>query len=658
MSLRLVLLSLCTLALSAAEPVISVQVPNPGRSWERLQASVYARAAARPGAAPLLGLAQGQMRPLLQMFGKEDVSALMAAWDGAALRVAVDPEAGPSLAAWLGGADLAPQLFAMLAGGDSALAPPADASAVAVFQRLGQVAQFADGVAVATHGAAQRLDAGSDDTDLHVAFDWTAIELPEPVSGPGIQTGIGFLGVFLEMPERLPKSWNLSLVPEGLDHRLSFPRIPAGLVPVDLAVLDRIPADTTMVIAAGVDGAAWWQDFEQSVLPRMLERGGPEMAKSIQEGRAKVDQILAQWGVPGGISAVLSSMKGTKFMTVSTSGGILMPAITVGMPRSPELDAVVGALLAMTGAESPAEGKIQFVSIPTGQREFPIVAPGVVVARDASHWLVSTDALGLEDWLTGTTGGWRAQADLPQDLSSVQFVGWSNTPVLLRSLVPLVGPLVSNGLEQGRLAEASLELALGFAREAGNDVLIGEGVGAGWQLHGRGPLGGATVLVPNVGSSAVLAGLLLPAIGSARNSARRAQSMNNMKQLIMCSFAYQTDNDQRYPLDFDEMNQATGNELPNKIFYSPLGNGRMDDSTRYVYIRATPNAKSMQPIIFDPIRDGGKLLVTYADGHVATLNGPIAEETWAKAQELLARPETRAKGASPQDWGLDLLGRQ
>jgi len=46
---------------------------------------------------------------------------------------------------------------------------------------------------------------------------------------------------------------------------------------------------------------------------------------------------------------------------------------------------------------------------------------------------------------------------------------------------------------------------------------------------------------------AILAGMLLPAIGMIRESARRANCSSNQRQIVMGMIAYATDNDQRFP---------------------------------------------------------------------------------------------------------------
>jgi len=77
---------------------------------------------------------------------------------------------------------------------------------------------------------------------------------------------------------------------------------------------------------------------------------------------------------------------------------------------------------------------------------------------------------------------------------------------------------------------------------------------AGWPLKTLSPFPGSALLALNASGlsasqSAVAMGALLPALGSARRSARQVASASNMRQIAMASFMYAEDFDGELPPD-------------------------------------------------------------------------------------------------------------
>lgn len=88
---------------------------------------------------------------------------------------------------------------------------------------------------------------------------------------------------------------------------------------------------------------------------------------------------------------------------------------------------------------------------------------------------------------------------------------------------------------------------------------------------------------------AILAAILFPVFARAREKARQASCLSNMKQLSLAVIQYMSDNDQRFPLDLlNHPNQNTGNTLDT----DPWGNAR------YVWRRGIyPYAKNYQMFV-------------------------------------------------------------
>jgi len=132
---------------------------------------------------------------------------------------------------------------------------------------------------------------------------------------------------------------------------------------------------------------------------------------------------------------------------------------------------------------------------------------------------------------------------------------------------------------------------------------------------------------------AILAGLLLPAIGMARERANRVSCMSNMKQLGLACKAYATDDEQvRLPLTFKLLTPAGNQNNPYitdpRVFICPssghqAGNlADVDSWSDYQLVAAgkTDSAcGSETPLLVEkPENHHGKLGNTlYGDGHVS-----------------------------------------
>jgi len=82
------------------------------------------------------------------------------------------------------------------------------------------------------------------------------------------------------------------------------------------------------------------------------------------------------------------------------------------------------------------------------------------------------------------------------------------------------------------------------------------------------------------------------------------------------------------------MIEATGNEIPPQVLTSPGGAGV--EPPHYLYIWPQPNAKAMQPVLIEnpACQNGRKILVCFADGHVASYEGEMVQRIWTLAQQL------------------------
>lgn len=124
----------------------------------------------------------------------------------------------------------------------------------------------------------------------------------------------------------------------------------------------------------------------------------------------------------------------------------------------------------------------------------------------------------------------------------------------------------------------------------------------------------------------ILAGMLLPAIGQARERARRTSCMNNLKQISISLHLYATDNMERFPKNLQEL--VDGGYLDSlEIFKCPSSKSGVPesaDSGDYAYKAGlTESADSDDAIACDRASNhngqGGNIL--YVGGHVRWRSG-------------------------------------
>lgn len=173
---------------------------------------------------------------------------------------------------------------------------------------------------------------------------------------------------------------------------------------------------------------------------------------------------------------------------------------------------------------------------------------------------------------------------------------------------------------------------------------------------------GPAVPMGSVASTGVMAGLLLPALSSARERARRTKCASNLKQIGFALHLFSADNDERFP---ESMDQLRPNYIrDDRVFACPSGGGG------YVYVSGLSAASEPGCIVaFDAEGNhkGDGRNVLFVGGNVEWMTEERFQEALAKTRDLAraAGREIRlaegpgvaaaAAGEAPEDKGLEIL---
>lgn len=160
-------------------------------------------------------------------------------------------------------------------------------------------------------------------------------------------------------------------------------------------------------------------------------------------------------------------------------------------------------------------------------------------------------------------------------------------------------------------------MALSQIRRAGSN-LGGDGLAIGGLVTGY--LG---IVITTLAMLGILAGMLLPAVASARERARRTHDMSNLKQIGLAAHMYAMDNKELFPSSFTNLATYTGNSP--RLFVCPATGhepgdmASVDTWTDYVLVpgRSMGDAPDSVLAFSKPEcfpGEGGNVL--FVDGHV------------------------------------------
>ena len=220
----------------------------------------------------------------------------------------------------------------------------------------------------------------------------------------------------------------------------------------------------------------------------------------------------------------------------------------------------------------------------------------------------------------------RARRLLPAETSAFEY---HDVPTWCDIVYPALLPLVQMGLSASSLAGIDGDASMlpaphRIRRELFGHIVGSRSDGKGFLFVQHGPLPVSTAVLWSVGSTAMLAGLMVPTILGARKRADAAVQVNNLKQLAVLSMVYADDDKNNFPPSLNALRERDP-DLSSDLFESlhgpePLGYIAGQKST----------APVVNVLIYDPNPDfEGKLAVAYVGMQVMRIP---AEEAWKQIE--------------------------
>ncbi|MBA3685218.1 MAG: hypothetical protein H0W72_08260 [Planctomycetes bacterium] len=311
-------------------------------------------------------------------------------------------------------------------------------------------------------------------------------------------------GLAVATPYLRSYRYDLTVLPEGMLERVRADGGIDFLIPVDPAVVGRLPANTLLSFAVGVDGEKLWASLRVPVLSALAKQTG---GSDLDEAEALIDSQLGGVGIDLGIAELLGGIRGTAQFAVTQAAPF--PGFSLILPRSPGMDAAVIALLAQIQSDPPAEGDSTQVQIPG----MPLP---LSLARDAGTWLVSSDALLGSTWVSGAAGGWSdapaGKLALAKAGDGAVVIGASDTPAIVQMISPYLAMALGQAPDmEPKQRQNVLKAVEKLASLASTGYVFARG-GANFEAEARGlfgasmvPLMGAAIAIPNLLESRVTA---------------------------------------------------------------------------------------------------------------------------------------------------------
>jgi len=228
----------------------------------------------------------------------------------------------------------------------------------------------------------------------------------------------------------------------------------------------------------------------------------------------------------------------------------------------------------------------------------------------------------------------KVAGQLPQEILSFTYtdsrVQFNQIMMQARQFWPMAAMMAT---QSGFKLPAMLPSLTHIAKEMGPSVSYSFYRGDGLCSYHRGP--GIEVALVTAAGGAVGAGVAMPAMTRAREQARFAASMSNLKQIGLGLHMYAQDNDGNFPSDLDAIKRYVKGD---KVFESPLKPGYFEGPS-YLYIAdQSQKADPANVLAYEnPEYSWDKIVVLFLDGHVERMDSYEFQSRLEATYERLGR---------------------
>ncbi|MFW5846037.1 MAG: hypothetical protein ACOCXJ_07410 [Planctomycetota bacterium] len=294
-------------------------------------------------------------------------------------------------------------------------------------------------------------------------------------------------------PEQPDWSVRMRIIPEGFLEEYSADGQPTRAnIALDMDLLRTLPGSAVVAMAAGLDGQRYWEISGT----QMLESLGDAQGMDAQQIHDQIDAQLAALGMDFSVQDLITGLHGTVALTINQ--GVPFPGATLVLPRSDELDQLIGFALQMQFQQQPpAVGQSVQLAIPGA----PVM---LNVGRNEGVWALSSTPGIVDGILAGTPGGWAdsaaAQLALERAGEQPEVVATSDTPQLLTLSIGYLS--MAAGFAQGEQAtwlQSGIQALQKLSGMVSTGYIVGGPDGDGYRMEARGlltPVATAALMLP------------------------------------------------------------------------------------------------------------------------------------------------------------------